>query len=330
MKVWDMHCDTLSALREKENAGKEASFQTNDLHVDLEKMKAGDYLLQCFACYVNLGEETDPMKAALEMVDGFYRLLDRYPDELTQIRTPEDVRNLLSSGKMGAMLTLEEGAVCLDDVRMLRNFYRLGVRMMTLTWNYENGLASPNIVPGDMATVWPCAAVADKGLKEKGIEMLHEMEKIRMILDVSHLSDGGIWDVLRYAERPFVASHSNAREVCAHVRNLTDDMIRAMGEKGCLIGLNYCASFLDPCMDRTRVKSRIKDMAVHARHIMNVGGSQILGLGSDFDGIEGDLEINGAGDMPLLAQGLHEEGFSWSEIEGIFYRNAVRFFEENL
>ncbi len=330
MKVWDLHCDTLSALRNAENAGRPISFAHNDLQIDLERMKKGDYLLQCLACYVNLDEDAQPMTAALEMIDQFYRLLEQYPEDLMQVRTPADIRALMGSGRTGVMLTLEEGAVCLDDVRQLRNLYRLGARMMTLTWNFENGLASPNSVPVDASTVWPCAPVTDKGLKEKGLEMLDEMERIHMIVDVSHLSDAGIQDVLDHAQRPFAASHSNARAVCGHVRNLTDDMLRRMGERGCLVGLNYCASFLDPCMDRTKVKSRISDMAVHARHIMDVGGEDILGLGSDFDGIEGDLEIKGAQDLPNLAEGLHDAGFSWDLVEKIFFGNAVRFFEENL
>ena len=331
MNVWDLHCDTLSALRHAQNEGKEVLFEKNpSMQIDLDRLRKGNYLLQCFACFVNLEtDRSNPLAACMEMTDIFYRLLDRYP-ELMQIRTPEDIRRLSGSGKIGAMLTVEEGAVCLDDVRILRNLYRLGVRMMTFTWNHENGLASPNNVPGDADTVWPCSPVTDKGLKDKGFEFLAEMERLHMIADVSHLSDKGILDVLKAAKRPFAASHSNARSVCGHVRNLTDEMIREMGGRGCLIGLNYCASFLDPCMDRTKVRSRVRFMVQHIRHIMNVGGEDILALGSDFDGIEGDLEIASAKDLPRLAEGLSQEGFSDREIEKIFYGNAMRFFEENL
>ena len=331
MKVWDLHSDTLSELRYAENDRKPFDFYDNPLQMDLRRMKQGDYLLQCFAVFVNLSRDRkNPLYACLEMVDIFNRLMEKYPEDLMQVRTPEDIRKLPDSGKIGAMLTIEEGAVCMGDVRVLRCLYRLGVRMMSLTWNYDNELGSPNDVPGDAMNVWPCSPVTDKGLTETGIEFLAEMEKLHMIVDVSHLSDGGFWDVAKYAKRPFVASHSDARAVCGHVRNLTDDMIRTMGERGGLVGLNYCASFLDPCDDRDKVRSRISDMAVHARHIMNVGGSDILALGSDFDGIEGDLEIAGAQDMPKLAQGLEAAGFTIGEIEKIFHGNAMRFFEENL
>ena len=331
MKVLDLHCDTLSELRYAENDGHPISFAENQLQTDLKRMREGDYLLQCFACFVNLKRRNShSLISCLEQVDIFYRMLEEYSDDLMLVRTPEDIRSLLPSGKIGAMLTLEEGAACMDDVRILRSLYRLGVRMMTLTWNYENGLASPNDVPGDAMNVWPCHPVTDKGLTAKGIEFLEEMERLHIILDVSHLSDGGFWDVVKYAKRPFAASHSDARSCCAHVRNLTDEMIRVMGERGCIIGLNYCASFLDPNPDREQVKSRVSDMAVHARHIMNLGGEDILALGSDFDGIEGDLELAGAQDMPKLADGLEKAGFTQREIEKIFYRNAMRFFEENL
>ena len=332
MKVFDLHCDTLSELRYAKNDKRELSFARNQLQVDLERLKKGDYFLQCFACFVNLGRKNEnPLVSCLEQVDIFYDLLDEYSQDLVQIRTPEDIRNLEKDGRIGAMLTIEEGGVCLDNISVLRDLYRLGARMMTLTWNYENGLAFPNSVPGAYV-VWPCAPETDpeKGLKKKGFEVIEAMEELHMILDVSHLGDAGIADVLKAARRPFAASHSNARAKCGHVRNLTDEMIREMGKRGCLIGLNYCPSFLDPSMDRDNVKSRVKDMAVHAKYIMDLGGTDILALGSDFDGIEGDLEIKDAGDMPMLAEGLEREGIPHGVVEKIFWRNACRFYEENL
>ena len=345
MKVWDLHCDTLSELRYamlgkweysslKNNHQEEGelSFLENSLQVDLKRLKQGDYLLQCFACFTNLGRKLgNPLVAGHEMIDIFYGLMETYADDLVQIRTPEDIRRLPEDGRIGAMLTIEEGGVCLDSIHVLRDLYRLGVRMMTLTWNYENGLAYPNSVPGN-GDVWPCMPEIDpgKGLKQKGIEFIEAMEELHMILDVSHLGDPGFWDVVRCSKRPFAASHSNARAICGHARNLDDKMIRVMGERGGLIGLNFCGDFLDPTTDRSNVKSRVSDMAVHAKHIMDVGGSEILALGSDFDGIEGDLEIASAKDMPRLAEGLEREGIPHSVVENIFWKNASRFFMENL
>ena len=156
MKVWDMHCDTLAELRYAQQAGKPKSFLHNDLMMDLERMKQGDYLLQCMACFVHLEPEREksPLLACLEEIDIFYRLLEQYPDDLMQVRTAADIQTLLTSGKRGMMLTVEEGGACLDSLGALRNLYRLGVRMMTLTWNFKNGLAEPNIVPGT-DDLWP-------------------------------------------------------------------------------------------------------------------------------------------------------------------------------
>ncbi|MDD6319237.1 MAG: dipeptidase [Oscillospiraceae bacterium] len=332
MKVWDLHCDTLSELRYAEQAGHPKSFEKNDLMVDLTRMKQSDYLLQCMACFVYLNpeREPDPLLACMEQIDIFNRILEQYPDDLMQVRSADDIAALKKSGKVGLMLTVEEGGVCLDSLGVLRDLYRMGVRMMTLTWNFKNGLAEPNSVPGDAANVWPCAANTTGGLTEKGFAFVEEMERLHMILDVAHLSDAGILDVLKAAKRPFISSHSNARACCPHVRNLTDEMLREMGSKGCLIGLNYCASFLDDNPDRTKLKARITDMARHAKHIINMAGEDSLALGSDFDGIEGDLEIAGAEDMPKLAEGLVREGISPRVVEKIFHGNAERFFAENL
>ena len=330
MKVWDLHSDTLSELRYAENDGRPLSFRRSGLQMDMERMQQGDYLLQCFACFIHLGrEQKNPLVACMEMVDIFHRLLKEYPEELMWVRTPEDIRALPGSGKIGAMLTVEEGGACMDDVRQLRNLYRLGVRMMTLTWNFDNGLGAPNVHAGQEAPGWPME-LCSQGLTEKGREFVEAMEEMHMILDVSHLSDGGFWDAAGIAKRPFAASHSDARALCPHPRNLTDEMIRCMGERGGLIGLNYCPSFLDPSPDRDHARSKVSDMILHARHIMNVGGEDILALGSDFDGIEGDLELAGAQDMPKLAEAFAAAGFSGELIEKIFYRNAMRFFEENL
>ena len=332
MKVWDVHCDTLSELRYAEQAGRPKSFAQNDLMIDLTRMKQADYLLQCMACFVYLNpeREKDPLLACMEQIDIFDRLLEQYPDDLMPVRSAADIAALKTSGKIGMMLTVEEGGVCLDSPGVLRDLYRMGVRMMTLTWNFKNGLAEPNAVPGDASTVWPCAANTTGGLTPRGFEFVEEMERLHMILDVAHLSDAGIRDVLRVAKRPFAASHSNARACCPHVRNLTDEMLRAMGEKGCLIGLNYCASFLDNNPDRSHLKARITDMARHACHIMDLAGEDSLALGSDFDGIGGDLEIAGAEDMPRLAEGLVREGIPSHVVEKIFHGNAERFFAENL
>ena len=328
MKVWDLHCDTLSELRKAEHAGRPKSFAQNDLHIDLEKLQKGDYLLQCFAAFVNLGDKTpgaDPLVTALEEIDQFKRIMAAYPEKIAPVYTAADIRRNAAAGKISGMLTIEEGACCKGSVGVLRQMYELGVRMMTLTWNHENELASPQRNPGGVLV-----PQTEKGLTGKGFEFLAEMERMHMIVDVSHLSDKGFWDIVEHGTRPFAASHSNCRALAPHCRNLTDEMIRALANKGGLVGLNYCSGFLDNQPEEKLCRSTTALMAKHAAHFKQVGGIEIIGLGSDFDGIGGKLELSDCSKMPLLADALRKEGFTEDEVEAIFFRNAQRFFENNL
>ena len=333
MKVFDLHCDTLSELRRAEMRGDGQTFARNNGHIDLEKLEKGDYMLQCFAAFVNLADPTpgaDPLVTALEEIDVFKRMMERYSDRIAPVYRPEDIRKNAEAGKISGMLTIEEAGCCKGSLGVLRRMYELGVRMMTLTWNHENELASPNVVPGN-GPIWPCMPNTETGLKEKGFEFLAEMERLHIIADVSHLSDKGFWDIAEHSTRPFAASHSNCRALAPHCRNLTDEMIRALSERGGIAGLNYYAPFLDT--DPTHpenCRSTVEMIAKHAAHYKQVGGAQMIALGSDFDGIDGPHQLENAAFLPLLADALRKEGFTEDEVEGIYYRNAMRFFEENL
>lgn len=334
MKVWDLHCDTLNELRYAEKANDPKSFLHNNLHIDLEKLQKGDYMLQCFAAFVNLADKTpgaDPLVTALEEIDIFKRIMEAYPDKIAPVYAAADIRKNAAAGKISAMLTIEEGGCCKGSLGVLRRMYELGVRMMTLTWNHENELASPNVVPGaDIDSIWPCQPNTKTGLTEKGFEFLAEMERLHIIADVSHLSDKGFWDIVEHSTRPFAASHSNCRALAPHCRNLTDEMIRAMADRGGLVGLNYCCGFLDDQPSPELCRSTTALMAKHAAHFKKVGGIEIIALGSDFDGIGGALELSDCSKLPLLADALRKEGFTEDEVERIFYRNAMTFFENNL
>ena len=333
MKVFDLHCDTLSELRRAEMRGDGQTFAHNNGHIDLEKLEKGDYMLQCFAAFVNLADPTpgaDPLVTALEEIDVFKRMMERYSDRIAPVYRPEDIRKNAEAGKISGMLTIEEAGCCKGSLGVLRRMYELGVRMMTLTWNHENELASPNVVPGN-GPIWPCMPNTETGLKEKGFEFLAEMERLHMIVDVSHLSDRGFWDIVEHGTRPFAASHSNCRALCPHTRNLTDAMIRALAEKGGIAGLNYYAAFLDTDPAHPEAcRSTVERIAEHAAHYKQVGGIGVLALGSDFDGIDGHHQLETAADMPLLADALRRAGFTEDEVERIFWRNARDFFEHNL
>jgi len=170
MKVFDLHCDTLSELRRAEMRGDGQTFAHNNGHIDLEKLEKGDYMLQCFAAFVNLADPTpgaDPLVTALEEIDVFKRMMERYSDRIAPVYRPEDIRKNAEAGKISGMLTIEEAGCCKGSLGVLRRMYELGVRMMTLTWNHENELASPNVVPGN-GPIWPCMPNTETGLKEKG------------------------------------------------------------------------------------------------------------------------------------------------------------------
>ena len=329
MKVWDLHCDTLSELRRAEKAGSPKSFAHNDLHIDLEKLQKGDYMLQCFAAFVNLADPTpgaDPLVTALEEIDVFKRIMKAYPLAIAPVYTAADLCRNAEAGRISAMLTVEESGCCKGSLGVLRRLHELGVRMMTLTWNHPNELAAPQANPGG-----PLTANTETGLTETGFTFLAEMEWLHITADVSHLSDKGFWDIVEHSTRPFAASHSNCRALAPHTRNLTDEMIRALANKGGIVGLNYYSAFLDA--DPTHpenCRSTVELIAKHAAHFKQVGGAQIISLGSDFDGIDGPHQLETAADMPLLADALRREGFTEDEVEGIYWRNAYRFFEHNL
>lgn len=321
MKVVDMHCDTIGELWKAEKAGNHISLAKNTLHIDLEKMQKGDYLLQNFAMFVFLGREKDPLVNVLEMIDVYRRAMAENAGVIAPVLRYEDIEKNSKAGKMSGMLTIEEGAVLKGNPYVVRSLYQLGVRMLTLTWNFENEIGYPNTI----VKAKDYDPSKNYGLKPEGIEIVREMNRVGMIVDVSHLNDDGFWDVVKYCDGPFVASHSNARAVCDHTRNMTDDMIRALADKGGVMGLNFCGDFLNP-----DGKSRVADMVRHAKHIVNVGGIDVLGLGTDYDGIDGDLELDHCDKMQLLAQEMERQGFKTSEIEAIFHGNVLRLYKEVL
>ena len=162
----------------------------------------------------------------------------------------------------------------------------------------------------------------EKGLKPFGKEAVEYMNDLGIVIDVSHLSDGGFWDVVQVSKKPFVASHSNCRALSPHVRNLTDEMLRALAEKGGVTGLNFCANFLK--QDIQSEESRVEDMVSHIVHMVNVGGLECAAIGTDLDGIGSELEIGDPTQMELLFHGLEQAGFSQDAIECIAWKNAVR------
>ena len=168
------------------------------------------------------------------------------------------------------------------------------------------------------------------GLTEFGIDLVREMEQLGIIVDVSHLSDAGFYDVLKYTKKPFVASHSNSRVVTNSVRNLTDDMIKKIADRGGITGINFCSDFVKPTPHNGLTFTYIEDLVKHINHIKNIGGIEVIALGTDFDGVKSTLEINDASKIQLLAEDLLKSGLTYDEVEKIFYKNAIRVYKELL
>lgn len=328
MKVVDMHCDTISRLLDQE---KGWTLADNDLHIRLDKMKAGDYLLQNFALFIYGGSGKDLYREAMRMADCFDAQIKLYSDRIVQVRSWEDIEKNAGQGRILALLTIEEGGVFQGSLKKLRTFYDRGVRMVTLTWNFPNEIGWPNLErPAEGEKQDPTRLQTQKGLTEFGFYLVEEMERLGMIPDVSHLSDAGFWDVISHAKKPFVASHSNARAVCHHVRNLTDEMIRALAQKGGVMGLNFCPDFLETAKAGDHNEGTVEAVVRHAKHIVNTGGIECLGLGSDFDGIPTHRELTGADRMPLLDEALRAAGFPASQREKIFSGNVLRLYKDCL
>lgn len=332
-----MHCDTISELWEQKRSGKPQesaadspyanSLCENHLHIDLKRMKQAGYILQNFAMYIDLKKDLDPFAYVLELIDVFDAEMERNKNDIGVIKTYEEIIENGHSGKMSALLSIEEGGCCKGKIENLETLYERGARMMTLTWNYPNELANPNLFQDRTDTNGFALFDGTKGLTQTGYAFAERMEELGIIIDVSHLSDAGFWQIADCTKKPFVASHSNARALCGHARNLTDDMIRTIAARGGVIGLNYYGCFLNETCDTASSAARI---AQHARYIVKVGGTDCLGLGSDFDGIDGTLEIADCSQMYKLFNALEAAGFSQSEIEKIAYKNVLNVYKELL
>lgn len=300
----DLHCDTIYHVCDE---GKD--LLANDLSVDIGQLEKNHNSTQCIAMFVHLQPGQSPWERVNRLHDTFVAQMQAHHDRIRQVRTVKEIK---ANRLCGAILTTEEGAILEGRLERIATLEQWGVRSFTLTWNFENELAFPNSKDAD---------VMGKGLKPLGVEAVAELERHHIVVDVSHLNDGGFWDVVRCATRPFWASHSNARAVTDVPRNLSDAMIRALSDKGGVMGLNFCPSFLSNDGKR---ESRIDDMVRHVLHERNVGGSQVLAIGTDFDGIKGSLEIPRIGSMDRLRDALAKAGLSQSELDGMWSANALR------
>lgn len=321
LPLFDAHCDTISALE----AADGGTLLKNNLHVDLTR--AGQYAAyaQCFALWGDPDRIAEQGGAAVlqALYDRFRQEMDRCADQIIFCRTRQDFQTARTAGKMAAFLSVE-GADLLDcSIDALRRVHSLGVRIVNLTWNRANILSGSHMDQ------------PDRGLSEEGEEFVRAMLRLRMLPDVSHLSEPGFWDVADLClaqRRPFVATHSNAKALCPHSRNLTDDQFRAIIRSGGVVGLNLYTDFLG--------QGATLDTALdHVLHFIELGGQKHICLGCDLDGCDTlPPPIRGVEDLHLLAEGLHRlnrkqnhlakgllaRNLEYSMIEDLFYNNLER------
>lgn len=282
--IADFHCDTLShAMRHGGDLRRRPQGQ-----LDVERLVAAGVDLQVFAVFSSPSSLQGPLHDALLMIEIFWQAVDQ--GLVHPVLWREDLQK--TKGSVSGMLSMEGGEPLRGDVNLLRFFFRLGVRALGLTWNGRNVLADG---VDETAT--------GGGLTTAGREVVAEMNRLGMLVDVSHLSEAGFWDVVAECQGPFTASHSNARAICPHRRNLTDSQLRAVAASGGVVGLNFCPPFL-----ASTGQAGIDDVLKHAEHMLSVMGRGHVGLGSDFDGV-GQLPegLPGVEAFPLLAEAFERE-----------------------
>ncbi len=308
-----MHCDTFWMMIRDQSV----NLQKNDLCIDIEKMKTAGSMAQFFASFMHMenfqGDNAfeEAYWHALEMITYGKTELAKCSDSIAIAHNFAELIANRDNGKMSAFLTVEEGGILNNKMEYLEELYLQGIRLITLTWNHENCIGFPNSREPELM---------NRGLKPFGVKVVRRMNELGMLIDVSHLSDGGFWDVINHSTKPFVASHSNARALCNHPRNLTDEMIKALAEKGGVAGVNFYPYFL-----REQGKATVADIAEHLWHMYQVGGEDVVAFGTDFDGFdEGELDITHMGEMSFVYNAMNKRGFTQRQMDKILNGNILR------
>lgn len=319
MQYIDMHCDTLAEALVRKSSTAE---HLEGTMVDVARLKESGAAAQFFAMFLpqrnepewfGLKEMPEPEELMGQMYQVFLNTLRECGGYLAPAHNYAELESNRKAGKISAFLTIENGFLVRGELENLKKFYDMGVRLITLTWNDANCFGYPHSEN---------AEEMGRGLTGFGKEAISYMNELGILVDVSHLSDGGFYDVAELSKKPFVASHSNCRALSPATRNLTDEMIHLLAEKGGVAGINFAPFFLNA--DVTDEHSRVERMCDHVLHFIDKGGVECVGIGTDFDGIGGTLEIADCTGMHLLFEALHRRGLSEDAIEKIACGNVAR------
>ena len=304
--VFDLHCDTSLALLGKSFC-ECGDLKKNNLHIDLERAATLPGYAQCFACFTtepNKYMHVEPVQLFERELATVLRELEKNPDVISLAYNAKDIESNMARGIMSAVLSIEGPAGFGYDPALLKDLYKLGFRMSTLGWNENNPLTGSHVTGG--------------GLTELGREYVKEAQRLGMIVDVSHISDEGFWDIIGMTGAPIIATHSNSRAVCDVSRNLSDDMFRAICETDGVAGLNLYTDFIGKPADLNKVCD-------HVLHFLELDPEgKHIALGGDLDGCDELPEgFTGVQDYPLLAKALQSRGVPEPIIQNLFWNNAI-------
>ena len=300
---FDAHCDTLSRCT---HLGWDMAESVG--HTDLKRGKAFAHYAQVFAIFRDGAKPPAEgmFSEFLHQQSVFEAQMKKHSDAIVQCFTREDLEKARQMRKVAAILSVEGAELLECDPAKLDTAKKLGVKMINLTWNRGNALSGTNVEE------------PQRGLSEQGRAFVKRAQALDILLDVSHLSDPGFWDLVEMAEKPIVASHSNSRRLCEHTRNLTDDMFRAICESGGFVGINFYLPFVggDHSVDA---------LMAHIEHFLELGGEKTVGFGGDWDGCDQlPAGIRGVEDLGRVYEKMLQRNYPGAVIEDIFYNNLQR------
>jgi membrane dipeptidase len=363
--IIDTHADTPQRfLDEGFDIGSTDPHDTG--HISLDKARRGNLGAEFFSIWVD--PETNQGHFAqhtFDLIDSVYEQAAHHPDRMMMAFSVADIERAHREHKLGALMGIEGGHSIENDIHLLRDYYRLGVRYMTLSWSNTNEWADSS---GDINDA---KVQHHNGLTDFGKQVVLEMNRLGMMVDISHVADKTFWDVIATTEAPVVASHSSARALVNAPRNMTDDMLRAVAKNGGVVQVNFYSGFLDEdyrkaievqdkdqrdaiqkyldslkaqgkpvnYIERNRIEREwmakiprppFKDLIDHIDHIAKVAGVDHVGLGSDFDGVSGATPqgMDSAADLPKITQALLDRGYGADDIRKILGGNLLRVFHQ--
>jgi len=363
--VVDTHADTPQRFLD-ENFDMGSTDPNDHGHISLAKAKAGNLGAEFFSIWVDPKTNQGHFaRHTFDLIDSVYEQAARHPDRMMMAFSVADIERAHHEHKLAALMGIEGGHSIENDIHLLRDFYRLGVRYMTLSWSNTNEWADSS---GDINDP---RVEHHNGLTDAGKQIVLEMNRLGMLIDISHVADKTFWDTIAVTKAPIIASHSSARALTNHPRNMTDDMLRAMAKNGGVVQVNFYSAFVDEdyrkvadvqakdreaavkaytdqlkaagktvtYLDAEHVEREwgnkiprppLKSLIDHIDHVAKVAGIDHVGLGADWDGVSGQTPqgIDSAADLPKITQALLDRGYSDADIRKILGGNLLRVFRE--